>query len=86
MVYWSGGQYADGSIDVTLIAACVLVVFPLMDAFLPVSEAVERIPQYGQSVARLQAIESAETSEGKRNRGQQLNKGEIESVISAVSM
>ncbi|RAR42569.1 thiol reductant ABC exporter subunit CydC [Paenibacillus sp. MDMC362] len=83
MVYWSGGQYADGSIDVTLIAACVLVVFPLMDAFLPVSEAVERIPQYGQSVGRLQAIESAETSEGKRNRGQQLNKGEIESVISS---
>lgn len=81
MVYWSGRQNADGSIDVTLIAACVLVVFPLMDAFLPVSEAVERIPQYGQSVARLQAIESAETSEGKRNRGQQLNRGEIESVI-----
>lgn len=83
MVYWSGRQYADGSIDVTLIAACVLVVFPLMDAFLPVSEAVERIPQYGQSVARLQAIESADASEGKRNRGQQLNKGEIESVISS---
>ncbi|PJN49242.1 putative ABC transporter ATP-binding protein [Paenibacillus sp. GM2FR] len=83
MVYWSGRQYADGSIDVTLIAAFVLVVFPLMDAFLPVSEAVERIPQYGQSVARLQAIESAETSEGKQNRGQQLNKGEIESVINS---
>lgn len=83
MVYWSGRQYADGSIDVTLIAACVLVVFPLMDAFLPVSEAVERIPQYGQSVARLQAIEGADASEGKRNRGQQLNKGEIESVISS---
>lgn len=82
MVYWSGRQYADGSIDVTLIAACVLVVFPLMDAFLPVSEAVERIPQYGQSVARLQAIESAETSEGRQNRGQPLKKGEIESVIS----
>ncbi|MEC0307926.1 thiol reductant ABC exporter subunit CydC [Paenibacillus lautus] len=83
MVYWSGRQYADGSIDVTLIAAFVLVVFPLMDAFLPVSEAVERIPQYGQSVARLQAIESAETSEGKQNRGQQLKKGEIESVINS---
>lgn len=81
MVYWSGRQYADGSIDVTLIAAFVLVVFPLMDAFLPVSEAVERIPQYGQSVARLQAIESADASEGKQNRVQPLNKGEIESVI-----
>ncbi|MGV2787852.1 amino acid ABC transporter ATP-binding protein, partial [Clostridium perfringens] len=77
MVYWSGRQYADGSIDVTLIAAFVLVVFPLMDAFLPVSEAVERIPQYGQSVARLQAIESADASEGEQNLEQQLNKGEI---------
>ncbi|GIP00222.1 ATP-binding/permease protein CydD [Paenibacillus lautus] len=83
MVYWSGRQYADGSIDVTLIAAFVLVVFPLMDAFLPVSEAVERIPQYGQSVARLQAIESADASEGEQNLEQQLNKGEIESVISS---
>lgn len=83
MVYWSGRQYADGSIDVTLIAAFVLVVFPLMDAFLPVSEAVERIPQYGQSVARLQAIESADASEGKQSRRQQLNKGEIQSVISS---
>ncbi|SMF65844.1 ATP-binding cassette, subfamily C, CydC [Paenibacillus uliginis N3/975] len=56
MVYWSGQQYADGHIDVTLIAAFVLVVFPLMDAFLPISEAVERIPQYEQSINRLNGI------------------------------
>jgi len=80
MVYWSGRQYADGSIDVTLIAAFVLVVFPLMDAFLPVSEAIERIPQYGQSVARLQAIESADASDRKPNQGQLLSKAEIESI------
>lgn len=83
MVYWSGRQYADGSIDVTLIAAFVLVVFPLMDAFLPVSEAVERIPQYGQSVARLQAIEGADASDRKPNQGHLLSKAEIESVKSS---
>lgn len=82
VVYWSGRQYADGSIDVTLIAAFVLVVFPLMDAFLPVSEAVERIPQYGQSVARLRAIESADASEARQNLPKMLDKAEVESVIS----
>lgn len=56
MIVWSSQQYADGRIDVTLIAAFVLVVFPLMDAFLPISEAIERIPQYEQSIQRLNAI------------------------------
>ncbi|GGA30608.1 thiol reductant ABC exporter subunit CydC [Paenibacillus physcomitrellae] len=55
-LYWSGQEYANGRIDVTLIAAFVLVIFPLMDAFLPISEAVERIPQYQDAVARLNRI------------------------------
>ena len=53
MAYWSGQQAADGSFTVTLIAAFTLVVFPLMDAFLPVSEAIEKIPQYRDSLGRL---------------------------------
>lgn len=56
MLYWSGAQYAEGRIDVTLIAAFVLMVFPLMDAFLPVSEAVEKLPQYQDSLQRLNRI------------------------------
>ncbi|UHA75496.1 thiol reductant ABC exporter subunit CydC [Paenibacillus sp. 481] len=56
MVYWAGQRYTDRQIDVTLIAAFVLVVLPLMDAFLPVSEAVEKIPQYRDSFARLAAL------------------------------
>ncbi|ANS76683.1 amino acid ABC transporter ATP-binding protein [Paenibacillus yonginensis] len=55
-LYWSGQEYANGRINVTLIAAFVLVIFPLMDAFLPISEAVERIPQYQDAVARLNRI------------------------------
>lgn len=56
MVYWAGGEAAAGHIDATLIAAFVLIVFPLSDAFLPVSEAVERTPQYRVSLDRLARI------------------------------
>lgn len=56
MIYWSGGQAAAGHIDPVLIAAFVLVVFPMADAFLPLSEAVERIPQYQESLTRLDRI------------------------------
>ncbi|MFE4712366.1 amino acid ABC transporter ATP-binding/permease protein [Paenibacillus sp. NPDC056722] len=57
MLYWAAGEYADGAIAGTLIAAFVLVVFPLADAFLPVSEAVEKIPQYRNSLERLSGVE-----------------------------
>jgi len=57
MIYWSSGQAAAGHIDPTLIAAFVLVVFPLADAFLPVADAVERIPEYKESLERLKRIE-----------------------------
>ena len=60
VIYWAGGMYADRQIQVSLIAAFVLVIFPLMDAFLPVSEAVERIPQYKDSVERLVRMSAAE--------------------------
>lgn len=56
MIYWAGGQAADGRIDYTLIAAFVLVIFPLADAFLPVSEAVQRLPEYRESLNRLERI------------------------------
>ncbi|WP_310830833.1 thiol reductant ABC exporter subunit CydC [Paenibacillus pedocola] len=59
MLYWAAGQFADGAIAGTLIAAFVLVVFPVADAFLPVSEAVEKIPQYRNSLERLNGVEAA---------------------------
>jgi len=59
MLYWAGQQYADGAIASTMIAAFVLIVFPLMDAFLPISESVEKIPRYQGSFARLREIEDA---------------------------
>ncbi|MEF2968284.1 thiol reductant ABC exporter subunit CydC [Paenibacillus sp. M1] len=56
MIYWSGTQVAAGQLDATLIAAFALVVFPLSDAFLPVSEAVQRLPEYRESLNRLERI------------------------------
>lgn len=63
-LYWSGHEYSSGRIDVTLIAAFVLVVFPLADAFLPISEAVERIPQYEDAIQRLNRITRPDLEEG----------------------
>ncbi|GGF95572.1 ATP-binding/permease protein CydD [Paenibacillus albidus] len=63
LLYWAAGEYADGAIAGTLIAAFVLVVFPVADAFLPVSEAVEKIPQYRNSVERLSGVAAAEEKE-----------------------
>lgn len=60
MLYWAAGEFADGAIAGTLIAAFVLVVFPVADAFLPVSEAVEKIPQYRNSLERLSGVNGAE--------------------------
>jgi len=82
VVYVAGKQYAGGSLDVTLIAAMVLAVFPVMDAFLPVSEAVERIPQYGQSVQRLKAIGHGEDpAESGYPVQPSLTPGEMDAVI-----
>jgi ATP-binding cassette subfamily C protein CydC len=60
MLYWAAGEFADGAIAGTLIAAFVLVVFPVADAFLPVSEAVEKIPQYRNSLERLSGVDGTE--------------------------
>lgn len=66
MVYWSAEQAAAGSIDPTFIVAFVLIVFPLADAFLPVSEAMERVPEYRESLSRLDRI-SGPSSDGEPN-------------------
>lgn len=60
MLFWTGDQYAMGEITVTLIAAFVLVMFPVMDIFLPISEAIEKIPQYQNSLERLHSINSVD--------------------------
>ncbi|MFH0070889.1 amino acid ABC transporter ATP-binding protein, partial [Peribacillus sp. NPDC056705] len=81
VIYWSGKAYADDALEVTLIAAFVLAVFPLMDAFLPVSEAVERIPGYRQSIDRLHGIERGTVEEKSENTLPLLSKEEVQVMI-----
>ncbi|MFF2911540.1 amino acid ABC transporter ATP-binding/permease protein [Paenibacillus sp. NPDC057934] len=75
MLYWAAGQYAGGAIAGTLIAAFVLVVFPLADAFLPVSEAVEKIPQYRNSLERLSGVEDRDGAPTQGARVKQNGQG-----------
>lgn len=60
MVYWSSSMVHGGGMHVTLIAAFVLVTLSVSEAFLPVAGAVEQIPEYHESIARLNSIEEDE--------------------------
>ncbi|MDO7906384.1 thiol reductant ABC exporter subunit CydC [Paenibacillus sp. JX-17] len=60
---WAGHQVEDGHMQPTLLAAFVLVILPLMDAFLPVAEAVERLPLYQESFRRLDAVPGGEEND-----------------------
>ncbi|MCM3061790.1 MULTISPECIES: thiol reductant ABC exporter subunit CydC [Bacillus] len=57
VVYWSGSVVQVGSMPHTLIAAFVLVLFPLTEAFLPLSDAAGDIPVYQHAVSRLNHYE-----------------------------
>lgn len=73
LVYWSGDMTARHVFDPTLIAAFVLVIFTIAEALLPVSEAVERIPQYRDSFRRLEDIEHSVHTENKAEQAIVLN-------------
>lgn len=61
--YWAGQQFADGQLAAEMIAAFALFIFALMDIFLPVSEAVEKIPQYRDSLDRLDRLDRSQPAE-----------------------
>jgi len=56
MMVWTSFQMQDGSIQATLIAAFVLMMFSVTDAVLPVNEAVEEIPAYMDSLQRMEQL------------------------------
>lgn len=58
MVYWTGNMVSDHHMDRTLIAAFVLAVFTIAESLVPVSEAVERYPQYKDAFRRLRNLET----------------------------
>lgn len=57
MAYWTGQSFADGELSSPMIAAAVLSIFPLMDLFVPVSDAMEQLPQYRDSIRRIEQLD-----------------------------
>ncbi|MET1248061.1 thiol reductant ABC exporter subunit CydC [Sporolactobacillus sp. STCC-11] len=62
LVLWSGRLAHEGLMTPTLIAAFALVIFSISEAFVPLSEAVERLPQYEQAINRLEEIKPSSGS------------------------
>ncbi|NGZ76731.1 thiol reductant ABC exporter subunit CydC [Saccharibacillus sp. VR-M41] len=54
---WAAGQLEGRSMPATLLAAFVLVVIPLSDAFTPMADAANRIPSYRESLQRLSVLD-----------------------------
>lgn len=54
---WAGNAAAIGQLPAVMIAAFVLVLFPLTETLLPVGDAVEHLPQYRESLERLKQLE-----------------------------
>ncbi|WP_226656603.1 thiol reductant ABC exporter subunit CydC [Pseudalkalibacillus hwajinpoensis] len=62
MLIWTGNQSMEGDVARTLIAAFVLIVFPLTEAFLPLSDAISELPGYEDSINRLNELSVAPPS------------------------
>ncbi|WP_083679714.1 thiol reductant ABC exporter subunit CydC [Paenibacillus amylolyticus] len=57
---WAGNAASIGQLPAVMIAAFVLVLFPLTETLLPVGDAVEHLPQYRESLDRLKQLEGRE--------------------------
>ncbi|WP_432352155.1 thiol reductant ABC exporter subunit CydC [Sporosarcina sp. A2] len=59
---WAGIHAIEGTILPTYIAAFTLVTLPIIESLIPISHAVERIPAYNESFARIQHTEDTAQS------------------------
>ncbi|TGB01424.1 thiol reductant ABC exporter subunit CydC [Halobacillus salinus] len=57
---WAAGMTSEGAFSYTLIAAFVLVLFPLAEAFLPLSDSISELPSYQDSLKRLDDVSGQE--------------------------
>lgn len=53
---WAGFEAVEGNILPTYIASFTLVVLPIMEGIFPVSDAVEKVPSYKESLERIDKI------------------------------
>lgn len=59
-MYWAALQVDEDAISPTLIAAFVLMIFSILDTLMPVSDAVEEMPEYTDAINRLNELEANE--------------------------
>ncbi|WP_339305071.1 thiol reductant ABC exporter subunit CydC [Paenibacillus sp. FSL R5-0519] len=62
---WTGNAASGGQLPAVMIAAFVLVLFPLTESLLPVGDAVEHLPQYQESLDRLKQLEGKSDLQGQ---------------------
>lgn len=56
MMLWANKMVGEATLTPTLIAAFVLMTFSIIDALLPLSEAVEEVPIYADTVSRIESF------------------------------
>ncbi|MDM5188202.1 thiol reductant ABC exporter subunit CydC [Bacillus sp. DX4.1] len=59
MIIWTGDQAQSEQIASTVIAAFILMTLSVTNALIPVSDAIERIPSYRDSLVRITNVEDA---------------------------
>lgn len=79
MFFWAGTYFTErGMSNLNFIAAFVLAVFPLMDAFGPISQGITEFPNYEDSAVRLHQLPKIEDKLTDDNPSQELpTKGEV---------
>ncbi|MGV2967432.1 thiol reductant ABC exporter subunit CydC [Paenibacillus sp. AGC30] len=78
---WAGNAAAVGHLPAVMIAAFVLVLFPLTETLVPVGDAVEHLPQYRESLDRLKQLEGKEHLPLQNGAGDADGTGESISVV-----
>ncbi|WP_404332578.1 thiol reductant ABC exporter subunit CydC [Mesobacillus maritimus] len=82
IIFWAADQSELGFLPVTFIAAFVLIVFPLTEVFLPLSDAVSQLPRYQNSLERLKSFSNNRQSENQASKGSTYTE-EIERIAAA---
>lgn len=70
---WAGQAASAAQLPAVMIAAFVLVLFPLTESLLPVGDALGHVPDYRESLDRLNKLEGSE-DKGRQNEGDQKKK------------
>ena len=63
MIFFAGTFVSIGEFANVWIAAFVLVVFPLLDAFMPIPDAISQLPSYENSLMRINKLEETKQSD-----------------------